>query len=157
MMDDPVRGTAINDDGVALHEGLARHVVRIARDDLDDWRKERHNGTNDQRTLGVHFDANGVRHVRFRDAINMMKAEKHDDWTFDGPIAGPEFLTAIMQGVGNPVSYHAEWVRLSGVAEGSAVCHDHRHLMECLRLGACVDQLDLMNPALGENIVRRII
>ena len=157
VMDDPNRGATINDNGVALHEGLVRHVVRIAREALDDWQKERRSGANDQRTLGVHFDANGVRHLRFRDTINMMKAEKRDDWTFDGPIAGPEFLTAIMQGAGNPVSYHAEWVRLSGVAEGSAVCHDHRHLMECLRLGACVDQLDLMNLALGENIVRRII
>lgn len=156
-MEDPSRGTAINDVGVALHEGLVRHVVRIARDDLDDWRKERRSGAQDQRTLGVHYDANGVRHLRFRDAVNMMKADAHDEWTFDGPIACPEFLTAIMQGAGNPVSYHAEWVRLSGVAEGSAVCHDHRHLMECLRLGACVDQLDIMNLALGENIVRRII
>jgi hypothetical protein len=157
VMDDPGRGAAINDDGVALHEGLVRHVVRIARDDLDEWRKERRSGAHDQRTLGVHFDANGVRHLRFRDAVNMMKADTHDEWTFDGPIACPEFLAAVVQGAGNPVSYHSEWVRLSGVAEGSAVCHDHRHLMECLRLGACVDQLDLMNLALTENIVRRII
>lgn len=54
-------------------------------------------------------------------------------------------------------SYHTEWQRLGGVAEGSAVCHDHRLLMEVIRAAACVDQLDLKGLCFAEHIVRRAI
>lgn len=61
-------------------------------------------------------------------------------WTFDGAVA--EHLDAIVAGSGPPCSYHAEWQRLSGMSEGSALYHDHRLLMEVMRTAACDDQLD---------------
>lgn len=95
----------------------------------------------------MHTDSAGRPYVDFRDAVSMMREEERPHWTFDGPRAASEYLDAIVSGCGNPSTFHAEWQRLSGVSEGSAVCHDHRLLMEVIRAVACVDQLDLKGCA----------
>ena len=154
---DPNLFVAIDAHGVARVDGMVKHVQRIPASELDAWKIQRRAGAQDRRTLGLHLDPDGKPFVSFRDAVRMMKEEPQDHWTFDGPRATSELLAAIVEGAGNPVSYHAEWVRLSGVNEASSVCHDHRHLMETIRLGACVDQLDLTNLGSFENIIRRLI
>lgn len=92
-----------------------------------------------------------------RDAVSMMREDDRPHSTFDGPRAAAEYLDAIVAGCGNPSSYHAEWQRLSGVSESSAVCHDHRLLVEVVRAAACVDQLDLKGLCFAESLIRRAI
>lgn len=93
----------------------------------------------------------------FRGVAAMMREEDRPFWTFGGPRAISEYLDAIAGGSGNPLSYLAERQRLSGVSEGSAVCHDHRLLMEVVPLAACVDQLEPKGLCFAENVMRRAI
>ena len=65
-----------------------------------------------------------------------------------------EFLNSVAEGLGNLISYHAEWIRLSGVSESAAVTHSHKNLMEILKLMHYRDQLDISALAAGEFIVR---
>ena len=76
---------------------------------------------------------------------------------FGGPRATKEFLDSIAAGSGNFVSYHAEWVRLSGVSQHSPAVFSHRHDLEVLRLALHVDNLLVPNLACIEQVVRHLL
>ena len=109
------------------------------------------------RVLGDSRDQGGRRHLRFRDAVALPRETEFEDWPHLGSRATKEFLTNIRDGSGNLENYHTNWVRRSGVTEGSAVCHSHAILCESLRLFISYDQVDVSNLAGVEQIVRRIV
>ncbi len=78
-------------------------------------------------------------------------------WTFVGPKVVAEFRQNVLDGPGNLVSYHSEWVRMSGVSDTGSQCHEHKHLCETVRLGLSVDQLDVSCLACMEQTVRRLV
>ena len=53
-------------------------------------------------------------------------------------------------------AYHSDWVRNSGVGDRSAVCREHRLLLELLRVMLEVDQLDVSSLVSAELVVRRL-
>jgi hypothetical protein len=89
--------------------------------------------------------------------VALMKETAQEDFPLQGVRACRELLTSISTGPGNLVSYHSEWVRRSGVSDGSAVCHTHNTLCETLRLAISFDQLDLSNLACAEQLARWVI
>ena len=76
---------------------------------------------------------------------------------FSGPRATREFLDSVVAAQGNFTSYHAEWVRLSGVSQHSPAVYSHRHDLEVLRLALHVDSLQAANLACIEQVVRHLI
>ena len=54
------------------------------------------------------------------------------------------------------VSYHTEWVCLSGVHESSSFADEHRHCCECLRLALVHDQVDVSALQVCEQIAHRL-
>ena len=79
------------------------------------------------------------------------------DWDSDGPRVVRELVRNVASGPGNGISYHSEWVRLTGVSQNSSFCHEHRFLVEAFRLGLELDQLDLSNLAMCEQLGRRLV
>ena len=77
------------------------------------------------------------------------------------PIAGTrsskELHESVALGPGNFLSYHAEWLRLSGVSGRSSSAHVHRNLCEVLRLLHSYDQMDCSSLAAGETLCRWVI
>ncbi|CAE8642006.1 unnamed protein product [Polarella glacialis] len=132
-------------------------VEKVQADQLAAWAAKTVKDAGDIRLLGDHRDAAGKRKLDLSSAVAMMRESKIDDFPLQGVRACREYLSAISEGPGNIVSYHSEWVRLSGVNEASAVCHTHRTLAETLRLLVSFDQVDLSNMAGGEQLVRWII
>ncbi|CAE8693926.1 unnamed protein product [Polarella glacialis] len=112
-------------------------VEKVQADQLAAWAAKTVKDAGDIRLLGDHRDAAGKRKLDLSSAVAMMRESKIDDFPLQGVRACREYLSAISEGPGNIVSYHSEWVRLSGVNEASAV--------------------DLSNMAGGEQLVRWII
>ena len=78
-------------------------------------------------------------------------------WPIVGPRTVKEFLLALRSfGYSGLVEYHHDWVRNSGVSEKSAVCREHRFLLEVLKALLEVDQLDVSSLAGTELLLRRI-
>eukprot|EP00972_Heterocapsa_arctica_P016535 2439863-Heterocapsa_arctica.AAC.1 len=81
-------------------------------------------------------------YIPTRDALPMLMEETRADWPHSGPRIVKEFVGSVVEGPGNWVTYQSEWVRNSGVAEGSAVFHSHQASCEVMRLAIEVDQLN---------------
>jgi hypothetical protein len=75
----------------------------------------------------------------------------------DGPRVVREFFVALRSsGFSGLSDYHHEWVRNSGIGEKSAICREHKFLLELLRHMFEIDQLDVSSLASAELVVRRI-
>jgi len=132
-------------------------VEKIAVDKLEDWKKERLEKLADERLLGDHLDAAGKRTLSLAEAVSLMEESKATDFPLAGEKSAKELHAAVAAGPGNFTSYHAEWTRLSGVGEGSAVSHTHRNLCELLRLMHSFDQINTAGLASGELLTRWLI
>lgn len=80
-----------------------------------------------------------------------------EDWCFSGPRAVREFLQSIYESGTDLGGYHLQWVKNSSVNQHTSVCHEHRNLLECLRLAITRDQIDPTCLMSMEMLVRRTI
>ena len=97
--------------------------------------------------LAQHFKKDPARDVKqIMDSLARLRAE-----------ACKEYLLKIQEGPGNLTSYHAEWIRRSGLSQSQAVAHGHRNLTEALRLMISYDQLDVSCLASAELLTRYLI
>ncbi|CAK0814975.1 unnamed protein product [Prorocentrum cordatum] len=98
-----------------------------------------------------------MRSLRLSEAVALMRDTDQPNFPLAGVKSVKEFLDSVAAGPGNMTSYQAEWERLSGVGEGSAVNHVHRNLCEVIRLMHSWDQVDLSMLASAELLVRWMI
>lgn len=148
---------ALGQHGVVNWDDSVEFVRELASGELEKFKEDRKDSMGDARLLGDHRDAQGKRHMTLQEALALMSEEKFDDWAFTGPRATKEYLSSIRDGPGDLITYHTGWVRSSGIAPNSAVAHEHRTLIETLRLGLARDQLDLSNLCSFENVCRRLV
>ena len=148
---------ALGQHGVVQRDDETEYVREMATSEIERFKESKKDSLGDARLLGEHKDPQGKRHMTLQDALALMSEEKFDDWGFVGPRATREYLVAIREGPGDLISYHNGWVRSSGISNSSAIAHEHRSLIETLRLGFSKDQLDLSNLTCMENVVRRLI
>ena len=131
--------------GVVSWDDNVEFVRELVSSELEKFKEDRKDSLSDARLLGDHRGPQGKRHMNLQEALALMSQETFDDWAFTGPRATKEYLTSVRDGPGDLISYHAGWVRASGIAANSAIAHEHRTLIETLRLGLSRDQLDLSN------------
>ena len=62
-----------------------------------------------------------------------------NDWGFKGPRAVKEFLGSVHESGVDLGAYHLQWAKNSNVNPHSSICHEHRNLLEVLRLGLLLD------------------
>ena len=158
LLNNGATGLAFSVKGVVLIQGEEVFVERVASRDVEDWRKKRGLEAADLRLLGDHKDASGKRRLELATAVSLMKGVSKEDDKSDFPISGvhaaKEYHESVALGPGNFLSYHAEWLRLSGVGRRSSAAHIHRSLCECLRLLHSYDQIDASTTAVGEFLSR---
>ena len=125
---------------------------------LDAFRARYHAGPGrDPRILGSFTDAAGRRCLSLDVAIPLLLAFVWGHWPVDGPRCVKDFVERMRTaGYLGFFAYHCDWVRNSGVGDKSAVCREHRLLLELLRLMLEVDQLDVSSLVSAEVLVRRI-
>ncbi|CAJ1343922.1 unnamed protein product [Effrenium voratum] len=114
-------------------------------------------GQADVRLLGDHKDAAGRRRLELPLAVSLMRQHEEEGFPIAGTRASLELHEAVAAGAGNFVSYHAEWIRLSGVSRKSSAAIVHQSLCEVLRLAHFYDQIDSSSLACLEHVARWLI
>ena len=143
--------------GLALWDGEVLNLSRVDAGDLEQSRRDMRDKCVDVRVLGTFVDSNGKRDLGFSKGVGLLREPSLPDWPFQGPRLCLELLQCVRDGPGNFVSYHAEWARLSGIADPSAQLHEHKHLCETLRLALQIDQVDVSALATCEQTARRLV
>ena len=150
-------GLAFVTKGVVMIENEETFVERIAMKDLEDWKAKKGKELGDVRLLGDHRDSAGRRHLDLSAAVALMHNPEDKEFPIVGTKASRELHQSISEGPGNFLSYHAEWLRLSGVSGKSSSAHIHRNLCEALRLMHSYDQIDASSLASAETLTRWMI
>ncbi len=157
LLNNGATGLAFSNKGVILRQGEEIFVERVLVKDLEDWKRQRGLEGGDTRLLGDHKDESGARRLELGKAISLMKSVEDSDFPIHGVRAAKELHESVALGPGNFVSYHAEWIRLSGVAKRTSAAHIHRTLCESLRLLHSYDQIDSSSTAIGEHLSRWLV
>jgi hypothetical protein len=111
----------------------------------------------DPRLLGHFEDDAGRRFLSLVACISLLAEATWTRFPLDGPRVVREFFVALRSsGFSGLSDYHQDWVRNSGIAEKSAICREHKFLLELLRHMFEIDQLDVSSLASAELAVRRI-
>ena len=161
IIQEVTRATLFETRGVALLDpddpSTEVFIERVPRAELDEW-KRRKGGGGDLRLLGTHRAPSGRRYLSPKEGIEAMEESKFDDFPFAEPRAAREYLQSLVEATDAQFDvYHQEWLSASGVSPSSSVAHDHKILLEALRLGISYDQFNLANSAMAEQVVRRLI
>lgn len=150
-------GLAFTSRGVVMMEGEELFVERIILKDLEDWKAQKGKELGDVRLLGDHRDAACKRRLDLQAAVALMHAPEDKEFPIAGTRAAKELHESISEGPGNLLSYHAEWLRLSGVSGKSSSAHIHRNICEILRLFHSYDQIDASSLSGAETLCRWLI
>ena len=157
LLNNGATGLSFSLKGVATIRGEEVFVERVLNRELADWRKRKGLETGDLRLLGDHVDSSGLRRLDLVSAVSLMKGTTKDedpDFPIAGVRASKEYHEGVASGPGNFLSYHTEWLRLSGVGRRASAAHIHRNLCEVLRLLHTYDQIDGSTTAVGEFLCR---
>ena len=158
LLNNEATGLTFNTKGVVVRDGEETFIERVLSKDVEDWRKKKGLEQADMRLLGDHKDAGGKRHLDLLTAVGLMKEPGSEaDFPISGVRAARELHDSIARGPGNFVTYHAEWLRQSGVGKKASAAHIHRSLCESLRLMHSWDQIDSSSTAIGEHLSRWLI
>ena len=155
------------DVGVLELDGCWVSIVRVgkgcARDvAIADWdafvSRGQSGKSRDPRLLGDQRDSDGVRHCPLRVALELSVQKDLLGFPVQGKRASKEFLLAVRDAGQSTLEDHsANFIRLSGLPEKSAPAREHKLISKVLRLLYQYDQLDLVNLAGGEMLIRRLL
>ena len=150
-------GLAFTMKGVVILNGEEVFVERVMINEMESWKRRRGLDMADVRLLGDHRDASGKKVLGLRQAVPLMKSPPDPEFPIQGTRAAKEFHEAVSLTTEGFLTYHSEWVRLSGVSRKTSSVHIHRSVCEALRLMHSFDQLDASALAVGEHLTRWVI
>ena len=147
----------LGERGLLEVDGDVEGITEIDASEIHEFADKVKGSHGDLRVLGLHYNSETKRFLSFKDAYPLFKESAFDDWVFSGPRAVREFLQSIFESGTDLGGYHLQWVKNSNVNQHSSVCHEHRNLMEVLRLAITRDQIDPTCLMSMELLVRRAI
>ena len=150
-------GLAFTVKGVIIQNGEEVFVERVMISEMEVWKRRHGLDRADVRLLGDHGDASGKKGLSLRHAVPLMKSPPNAEFPIIGTRAAKEFHEAVAASTEGFLTYHSEWLRLSGVSRKTSSVHIHRSVCEALRLMHTFDQLDVSALAVGEHLSRWII
>ena len=133
-------------------DNVVYHAELVSDAEFDKWKDDKKAAEVDDRLLHCEYESVGVREL-----VEQLSNATRKWPSFSGPRACLEFLQSLASAQGSFVSYHAEWVRLSGVPQHSPAVYAHRHDLEVLRLALHTDGLSVSNLASMEQTVRHLL
>ena len=143
--------------GLVEYQGSVEGIEEIPQAELKAYPESKKGTLGDLRLIGNHADSSGKRFISLQDAFPLFKESSMADWGFSGPRAVKEYLQSIREASNDLASYHLQWLQHSGANPRTALVHEHRNILEVLRLGVCRDQVDVTNLLSFELLVRRAI
>ena len=143
--------------GLVEVDGEVKVIEEIALSQQAEFAAQRKGVLGDLRLIGHHVDSSDRRFIALRDAFPLLRQSDFKDWQFKGPRAVREFLGSIQESGTDLGNYHLQWVKNSGVNAHTGACHEHRNLVELVRLALCRDQLDVTNLMSVELAIRRVV
>lgn len=143
--------------GLVDADGSTVGIEEIPLSETTSFAESKKSTLGDLRLIGRHVDSADKRFIQFKDAFPLLRQTDFKDWQFQGPRAAREFLSSINESGTDLGAYHLQWVKNSGVNTHRSVCHEHRNLVEVVRLALCKDQLDVSNLMCMELVVRRLV
>lgn len=143
--------------GLVEIDGTVEAIEELSSGDVEKFVEKKKGQLGDLRVIGSHKDDKDRRFIPFPDAMGLLRQSDFPDWGFAGPRAAREFLTSIYESGVDLGAYHLQWAKNSNVNTHSSVCHEHKNLLECIRLGLLRDQLDLSNLLMAEMMIRRVV
>lgn len=152
-----VNAVFLGNRGLIEVDGVVEGIEEVPSSEVAGFADKKKGVQGELRTIGTHTDSLGKRFIALSDAFPLMRQSEMPDWTFEGPRATREMLSSVLQGTADLSSYHLQWIQHSGVNQKSSISHEHKCLIECLRLAICRDQLDVTNLMSMELLTRRII
>ena len=148
------------DRALAEVDGEWLSAAKEAADEpgLDAFTKRFHAGPGrDPRVLSRTLDSQGRRLLPLEKAFPLFLEHGWKHWPVSGPRTVREFLIRIRSaGFVGFLAYHSDWAKASGVGERSAVCREHKLLLELLRIMVETDQVDITSLAGTELMLRRV-
>jgi len=125
----------------------------------EEWMQAKLDGAfRDPRLLGNVVDSNGVRFLELREAIDRFSYKKPKGWPYGtSPSAGPEFMMSLRDAGQTFITHHHDFVRRSGLSEGSLVAQQHKAWSDVARLMHSFEQYDVSHSASAEMVIRSII
>ena len=154
LVDDPNLFTEMAGHALVLVSGVIYHAELVEPEEFDTWKLQGVKDLHDSRLLPGPRDAQPSTLAAY---LKTCAEVERPLWRFEGSRVAREWFTGVANGPANFTSYHAEWIRMSGVAEGCAQAHEHRQLCECFRMSVHDDGLDIQNISSFEQLVRRIV
>ena len=110
---------------------------------FDEWKNKKRpdlpgGDADDLRILGCTRLSSGKRQLTLTDALTSMSQQAFDDWSHRGFRATREFLESVCENGGDFVTYHASFhasfMRKSGLPDSYAVAHELRNLLQIVKL-----------------------
>eukprot|EP00435_Cladocopium_sp_Y103_P054849 s429_g18.t1 len=120
--------------GLVEYQGSVEGIEEIPQSELKSYPETRKGTLGDLRLIGNHADASGKRFISLQDAFPLFKESSMADWGFSGPRAVKEYLQSIREASNDLASYHLQWLQHSGANPRTALVHEHRNILEVLRL-----------------------
>lgn len=143
--------------GLVEFNGSVELIEEIEQSELKTFAETKKGTLGDVRLIGNHTDTSGKRFITLSDAFPLFKESSFPDWGFSGPRAVKEYLNSIREASSDLSSYHLQWLKHSGANRRTALVHEHRNIIETLRLAISRDQLDVTSLLSFELQVRRAI
>lgn len=143
--------------GLVEYHGVIEGIQEVPQKEVSGFSEKAREALGDLRNIGDHRDGQKRRFIALADAMPLFRQTSFDDWSFSGPRATLEFLTSVRESTNDLTGYHFQWIKHSGVNVHSSVVHEHKNLLEVLRLAICRDQLDVTNLLSCELLVRRLV
>ena len=132
----------------------------VKDEDLEGWKLQKWTGAGrDPRITGLKMDPQGKRYISEADSMPLWKAPKEPlkDTGLQGPPVTPEYFEALRMAGRTLVSHDAAWRLKSGVPESGMAARMHTALSDVARFGICIDQLDPLNCACLELVMRYLV
>jgi len=158
---DPERASELGTKGSAHLEGGVGNsdvfVQRVVQTPLSAWNRGRGEGGK-SRPLGPFRTEAGRRRLPIREAVGAGMATKFEDFPFPDALVGLERPHGIIETTDSDLdSSHRIFLASSVLGTHSAIAHDHRVLLETLRLVRQYDQVNAPSLAAAEQITRRVV
>ena len=141
--------------GASSFRALAAVDDRMDLVDSDGENETRKSKDLDVRILPIRLDDSGERWRLLAESVSQNVAEDFDDWPLDNIRSCKKLLVDLRRAGKTFLQSHADWVTFSGVKEADRSIHEHRILSKALDLAVSYDQLQLVNLASFEVLVKR--
>ena len=139
-------------------EGVWTYAECVMTADRNGWLQEKRSGVGRDPRLGpTCVRPDGTPCALLKNQLPKLVSQAMTSFPFSGPPATPEVLTGIVSSGHEPIAYHSEWVRTSGVNGQAGIAVEHSVICTTLSLAIGYDTLNVLNLAFFEQMCRRLL